>query len=128
MINMYWHLLLEEFINRYAVGAPRYYLPFLDDPEDNPTEKTPSSKPRLDLPGGLYLTHREAECIKLMLTGKTMKAIADQLSLSPRTVEYYIKRLKERWKCKNKKELLALLQRQDMNVLLEHINQNNLET
>lgn len=111
---MYWHRLLEEFMNRYKEGAPRYYLPPLDDPssQDLPKQKSLDVTPRLPLPGGLYLTHREAECMHWMLQGRTMKDIAKVLKLSPRTVEYYIKRLKDRWGCKSKKELLTLLQLQ----------------
>ena len=111
---MYWHRLLEEFINRYEVGASRYYLPPLEDPasQDHPKQNNADIHPRIFLAGGLYLTQREAECMHWMLLGCTMKEIAMKLKLSPRTVEYYMKRLKERWGCKNKQELVCMLSEQ----------------
>lgn len=112
--GVYWHRLVDEFINRYVDGAPRYYLPPLGDAaaQDYPKRDQGESHPRISLSGGLYLTHREAECMHWMLRGCTMKNIASKLHLSPRTIEYYLKRLKERWGCKSKKELLFMLQHQ----------------
>lgn len=111
---MYWHRILEEYLNRSVEGSPKYYLPPLEDPssQDSPKTTRIEYNERLNLPGGLHLTHREAECMHWMLRGETMKRIALRLSLSPRTVEYYMKRLKDRWKCKNKKDLILALQLQ----------------
>jgi DNA-binding CsgD family transcriptional regulator len=54
----------------------------------------------------LYLTFREAQCVIHMMRGKTMKETADALSLSPRTVEYYIKKIKEKLNCRSKQDIL----------------------
>ena len=43
--------------------------------------------------GTLYLTHREAQCVYHMLQGCTIKGTAVRLSLSPRTVEFYVKNI-----------------------------------
>ena len=57
----------------------------------------------------LYLTQREAECIFLILQGYTLKETATELSLSPRTIEFYFKRIKEKFGCNNRANLIKLL-------------------
>lgn len=53
-----------------------------------------------------YLTHREAEVATLIRMGKTVKMIAKDLLLSPRTVEEYMSRMKSKLGCCYKSELL----------------------
>ena len=60
-------------------------------------------------PQSLYLTHQEALCMLYILQGYTMKATAEQLSLSPRTVEFYFKRIREKFGCKTRTQLLTIL-------------------
>jgi DNA-binding CsgD family transcriptional regulator len=59
--------------------------------------------------GTIYFTRREAECMVWMLKGKTINSIAEQLSLSPRTVEFYVKNMKAKLGCKTKYELVDLV-------------------
>ncbi len=47
----------------------------------------------------VYLTKREAECLKLCLNGKTLERIADTLGISDRTVEAHIDHVKEKLDC-----------------------------
>ena len=111
---MYWHHLLEEYINRYTEGLSKNYLPQISEiGRDSRLNKKNHS--RVDLVNGLYLTHREAECMHWIITGLTMKAVAIKLNLSPRTIEYYLKRLKARWGCKNKKALIVYAQQSGFN-------------
>jgi DNA-binding CsgD family transcriptional regulator len=112
---MYWHRLLEEYFNRYAEGLSFHYLPKLES-EDQPIAEQVSHIPpqsRIMLAGGHYLTLRESQCVHWMLQGMTMREVAVQLALSPRTVEYYLKRMKERLGCENKKSLMAFLTSSD---------------
>lgn len=109
---MYWHRLLEEYFNRYAEGVSFHYLPRSEDIIDVPNklpEGTTQHNIRIELTNGHYLTAREAQCGYWLLQGMTMKSIAAQMELSPRTVEYYLKRMKERLGCHNKKSLMLLL-------------------
>lgn len=53
------------------------------------------------------LTQREKECLKHLLEGKSIKGIATTLSLSPRTVEYYLVNVKNKIGCWNKEELVS---------------------
>jgi len=59
--------------------------------------------------GGAYFTRREAECMMLLLKGKTINSVASILKLSPRTVEYYIKNMKSKIGCRTKFELVDLV-------------------
>ena len=51
---------------------------------------------------------QQQKCIRLLASGYTIKKIAIQLNLSPRTVEHYLERLRQHLGCKNSKELIAL--------------------
>jgi len=58
---------------------------------------------------GKRISSREKDCLHLLVNGKTVKETAKILRLSPRTIEGYLNRLKEKVGCKHKRELLALL-------------------
>jgi DNA-binding CsgD family transcriptional regulator len=51
------------------------------------------------------LTKREMECFLCLLKGRTFKEIADELNISPRTVEHYAKSLRLKLNCLSKSEL-----------------------
>jgi two-component system, NarL family, invasion response regulator UvrY len=54
-----------------------------------------------------YLSDREFEVFRLMAGGKTVKEIADELLLSPKTVSTYRARIYEKMKFKSRAELTA---------------------
>lgn len=56
-----------------------------------------------------HMTAQEFECIKRLPSGKTAKNIALELGISHRTVEGYLNRVMLRSGCKNKRELISLL-------------------
>lgn len=55
---------------------------------------------------GADLTEREMECLFYTLRGKTAKATARVLNISPKTVEFYIEHLKKKFNCYCKAELI----------------------
>lgn len=57
----------------------------------------------------IYFTQREAECVIHILKGKTMNETGEILNLSPRTVEYYLTKIKRKLKCRKKSELIQLV-------------------
>lgn len=63
--------------------------------------------------GDIYFTKREAECMVLLLKGKTIDGVAKLLQLSPRTVEYYVKNMKAKIGCRTKFELIDLVHDSD---------------
>lgn len=69
---------------------------------------------------GLYLTQREAECVWQLSMGKTLRQTGDALQLSPRTVEYYVRRIREKLGCKTKSDVMQLLHRIEFIERLRH--------
>lgn len=53
------------------------------------------------------LSERESLCVFHLCKGYTMKETAKVMGLSPKTVETYIDRAKQKFKCRNKAELIA---------------------
>lgn len=76
----------------------------------NPKPKRESKKYRL---GGkfehVYFTPREAQCMILLLKGQTINSVAEELLLSPRTVEFYVKNMKAKLQCRTKFELVSVV-------------------
>ncbi len=58
---------------------------------------------------GVTLSEREFECTKHLVKGKTAKNIAEELKLSPRTVEGYINKIKIKTDCHTRSALISLL-------------------
>ncbi len=55
------------------------------------------------------LSYREAQIVVQLLFGRTSTRMADVLSLSPRTVEFYLLRIKRKLGCHKKSQLIQLL-------------------
>lgn len=55
----------------------------------------------------IYLSKRQVECLQL-LKSNSYKGIAEKLGLSVRTVEFYLKILREKLNCRNKYDLMRL--------------------
>lgn len=55
----------------------------------------------------IKLPKRQKECVYHLVRGMTAKQIAKELDLSPRTVEYYIEKAKNRLLCNSRSELIA---------------------
>ena len=67
---------------------------------------------------GVYFTYRETQCMTELMRGKTIKSTGETLGLSPRTVEYYLKNMKSKLKCRTKSELMQLIAGSEMVKLL----------
>ena len=52
------------------------------------------------------LSKRELQALKLFLQGYTISQVADVIHLSPRTIEMYLQKLKEKLHCESKSELI----------------------
>lgn len=68
-----------------------------------------------------YFTYREAQCMAQIMRGKTIKASAQAIGLSPRTVEYYLKNMKAKFKCRTKSELMQLISLSDFMHLIHDL-------
>jgi len=65
----------------------------------------------LGMHGVTYLTQQEFLCLHLLHKGQTYKEIALRLCISPRTVETYLKRIREKTGCLTRHDLFYLLSR-----------------
>ena len=108
----YWNAVKNEFVNRYARNYPFFYTTVKYEYEDEkPQSNSIERKTYTFCPEKkLYLTQREADCIYFLAQGHTIKDTATELDLSPRTVEFYLQRIKIKFNQKTKKELLAHLE------------------
>jgi DNA-binding CsgD family transcriptional regulator len=74
---------------------------------------------------GIYFTQREAETMALVMRGKKGDDIADILGLSPRTIEYYLERMREKLEADTKFELIDVVLTSDFpkfkDIILEKI-------
>ena len=121
---MYWQSVINEIFNQYADDYPFHFTSIYEHHRDEGAEHTASKVVRekpvkhiLNADKGWYLTGRELQCITGFMDGMTIKAVANSLSLSPRTVEFYLKRIKDRFGCRTKVELLNLLRQFDLQKL-----------
>lgn len=64
----------------------------------------------IDIPsiGKIQLSKRERSCLEHLLIGRTAREIAEHYELSPKTVETYINRIKQKLKCKTKSQLFQM--------------------
>lgn len=60
-----------------------------------------------DYNANLKLTARENECLFLLIRGKSAKAMAQFLDISPRTVEVHIDHIKEKMNVSSRSEIIA---------------------
>ncbi len=56
--------------------------------------------------GDIYFSHQEEKCIRLLVAGKTIKLISEHMVLSPKTVEHYLEKIKQKLNVKSKAELI----------------------
>lgn len=61
----------------------------------------------------IYFTQREAECVMAIMQGKTMLETGASLQLSPRTVEYYLDRIKRKLNCRKKSDIIKIVSQTD---------------
>ena len=112
----YWQAVRNEFYNRYARDYFFMYTTLRYYPEEDESMKTDRIERKqypFNQDGSLYLTQREADCIYYMVQGLTIKGTAEELLLSARTVEFYLKRIKDKFNIQSKKQLLNYIQQSE---------------
>lgn len=61
--------------------------------------------------GIVFISKREAECVRHLSASKTVKEIAKAMDLSPRTVESYLNNIKSKLNCSSKLEIINLFEK-----------------
>jgi DNA-binding CsgD family transcriptional regulator len=89
-----------------------------DGDEERPAE-TGSAPPETVTPGGLSLSTREAEVLRLLAQGLSNREIAERLYLSRRTVEFHISRLLSKLDARNRTEAAFMAARLDLGTAAE---------
>ena len=89
-----------------------------DGDEEQPAE-TGSAPPETETPGGLPLSAREAEVLRLLAQGLSNREIAERLYLSRRTVEFHISRLLSKLDARNRTEAAFMAARLDLSTAAE---------
>ena len=109
----YWNAVLEEVLQKEQEREFFYtnhgrIEDFLSLPDASHIKKTtPRRTYYLNHPfENIYLTAREAETVFWLLQNHTVASCAQAMGLSPRTVEFYVKNMKIKLRCSNKKEML----------------------
>ena len=118
---MLWNDILKEVMERKANGQRTdlfgisEYKPSCINTRKNhqPDKKFLATYKLGPKYGNRYFTKREAECMILLLKGKTLDSVATILKISPRTVEYYVKNMKSKIGCRTKFELIDLVYASD---------------
>ncbi len=107
----YWEKLIEE-VNQGTHRSPS--VPPSTPVRYETNYERRSIKYTLSEPlTSIYFTQREAECVIQMLQGKTMNQAGTALKLSPRTVEYYLGKIKRKLNCRKKREIIRLISETD---------------
>ena len=61
----------------------------------------------------VYFTKREVECMVWLMRGRTFRDVAKIIGVSHRTVEEYVNNMRRKLHCRNKVELIELVERSD---------------
>lgn len=121
----YWDLVVNEVINRYSPNASFCFTHRGDGcsggggNSNGPAKrirKRPSTKKKYPLGPqhpGIFFSEQEAACMNLALKGKTIPGIGEALQLSPRTVEFYLMKMRHRLKCATKSALIEMVAASD---------------
>lgn len=120
----YWEAILQEVLDKDKESAQFSYTNMDQMQEkkkknvakDKPTDVKKNNHCRYYLfeeSTDIYFTQREAETMQLLLQGHTLVSAAEQLNLSPRTIEYYLKNMKMKLSCKTKSDLLKKVAQSD---------------
>lgn len=131
---MYWEQVLKEVLNKDAPNQTFLFTNLAECkcqknkknllnaylPETIKKIRILKTYPLGDKFRDIHLSQREAECMALILKGKTLSTVAEELKLSIRTVEFYLKNMKTKLNCKSKFALIEQIQQSDFSKNIEY--------
>lgn len=107
----YWNSVLNEVLHKEE-GSPAFLCDEIEidamEIEHDPIKESRDLRTYYLTPHypHVYFTRREAECFFWVVQGFTLSQAAFEMGLSARTVEFYMKNMKLKLQCTNKKDLL----------------------
>ncbi len=115
---MYWDAVLKEVLNKdnssttftltNARASKTHRSVGLVRESKKPLMRPPAKKYFLgEKYPGIYFTEREAQTMEYLFQGSTTAEVASRLNLSRRTIEFYLKNMKAKLKCRLKTELIS---------------------
>jgi DNA-binding CsgD family transcriptional regulator len=106
---MYWDAVLKEVLNKNSKSHAFTFTSISENKQDCSSHPDKENKKYfLGLKHqNIYFTCREADVMIQLLQGKTLSATAKFLKLSPRTIEFYVKNMKTKLRCRTKSELIG---------------------
>lgn len=110
----YWSRILEEIKQKDNPNFKKCFVHFPEDRKRTDGSQSVYLKERYyfgDMLPDVYLTPRELECIQYLLQGFSYQKAADHMQISRRTVECYMRTVKEKLCCNNRDELIELMMR-----------------
>ena len=113
----YWSRVLEEVKQRNNGAYEKCFVHFPDAPLAAQSSKVSISSSRYYLGPyfpKVYLTQREYECVLGILKCMTYRRIALVMGVSRRTVECYVKTIKEKLSCQSREELMRVIAKSDL--------------
>ncbi|MDF1760376.1 MAG: helix-turn-helix transcriptional regulator [Coxiellaceae bacterium] len=107
----YWNTVLKEVKNRKNPYFEKRFVCFPEVQICTPIELEKSQQLKRIYIGetypGVYLTMRELDCLKYLMRGMTYLGIGNKLGISMRTVETYMKKIKQKLNCSSKKSVIV---------------------
>ena len=107
----YWQQVIHEVVNQHSSHTKFWYTTIKDREKQEYEPKKTKQSSRIQAcytPNGttinfnlrdiapIYLTRREAQVMKLLIQGMSIRSASQFLKLSHRTVEYYLRRIREK--------------------------------
>lgn len=106
MFSEYFMIRAKKIIE--AAEKDRTLVPYSTEQECfNSLVNSQTSDFKKELLSYYRITNREKECLKYLQTGLSNKEIALKFQISPRTVDDYINKLKEKFECDTKMNLVS---------------------
>jgi len=114
-VNGYWKAIIQEVVNKEKLTHPlRLTNTVANNDPENDIEKPARIIQRYYLSEPyekVYFTFQEARCLLHCKKNSRYKSISQALNISERTVEFYLKNMRGKLRCKTKKELLQVTEK-----------------
>ena len=117
VFNSYWQAVVHEVVHKKnkKLEARFFFTRYHPQPEHSPDFVAYRSYDRKTIKRyylgerhpNIYFSQREVECLSLCLKNLSNPQIGKKMGLSSRTIEFYLKNIKQKVSCGSKSQLIA---------------------